>query len=344
MDIYQGRATFRRVDPIEVDGETLEAENFLIASGVKAAELTFPGSEYLIDNEEFLNLPSLPANLLFVGGGYISVEFASIARKAGSEATILQHSGRILNNFDSEMAGILSQHLSDSGIKILTDASVTRIEKKSDKFEIHYLKDGTAASVTADIVVHGAGREFDSDMGLDEAQVKWSRKGVVVNEFLQSASNPRVYAAGDSADTAGPKLTPVAVMEGGAVAENLIKGNSVKADYSGIPTTVFSSPPLAMVGITEAEANERGIKITVKKREMTSWYNSRRRMVPVSFYKVITDSESGKVIGAHILGENSEETINIFGLAIRLGIRVDTLLAMPYTYPSDTNDLRYMIG
>ncbi|AKA48300.1 hypothetical protein IX51_03400 [uncultured archaeon] len=344
IDVHRGRAKFIKPDTLEVEGKPLEAEKFLISSGVKAATLNFPGSEYLIDNEEFLNLPSLPKNLVFIGGGYISVEFASIARKAGSEATIIQHSDRILVNFDKEVAEVLSKQLKDSGIRTLTSSSVKEIQKSGGKYEIRLAKDGKEHSITADLVVHGAGREFDSDMGLEVGQVKWSRKGVAVNEYLQSVSNPRVYAAGDSADTSGPKLTPIAVMEGNIAAENIINGNSVKANYTGIPTSVFSSPPLAMVGITEEGASRKGIKTTVKKGEMTSWYNSRRRMVPSSFYKIIMNEDSSKILGAHILGENSEETINIFALAIRLGIDVKTLLSIPYTYPSDTNDIRYMIG
>ncbi len=344
IEVLHGKARFLRPDMLEVGGKKVEAEKILIASGVRAASLSFPGSEYLLDNEGFLSLPQLPKELVFVGGGYISVEFASIARKAGSEVTIIQHSGRILVNFDKEIADILTNQLRDSGIRILTNASVKEIKKAGSEYEIRLTRDGEYELVHADAVVHGAGREFDSDMGLNAGSVKWSRKGVVVNEYLQSVSNPIVYAAGDSADTAGLKLTPIAVMEGNIAAENLIHGNTARADYTGVPTTVFSSPPFAMAGITEDEASKKGIKVTVKKGEMTSWYNSRRRNVPRSFYKIILDQDSSKVLGAHILGENSEEIINIFSLAIRLNIEVKTLLSTPFTYPSDTNDIKYMIG
>lgn len=344
IEVMHGKARFVGPDRLEVDGKTLEAEKFLIASGVKAANLTFPGSEYLMDNEGFLSLPQLPKKLAFVGGGYISVEFASIARKAGSEVTIIQRSDRILANFDKEMAEILTGQLHDSGVEILTNASVKEIEKVNGKYQIQLTREGRDELVDADLVVHGAGREFDSDMGLTAGNVKWSRKGVAVNEYLQSVSNPRVYAAGDSADTAGLKLTPIAVMEGNVAAENLLQGNTVKADYTGVPTTVFSSPPLAMVGITEDEASRNGIKTVVKKGEMTSWYNSRRRSIPKSSYKIVLDQDSNKILGAHILGENSEEVINIYSLAIRLNIDVKTLLSTPFTYPSDTNDIKYMIG
>ena len=344
IQVLHGKARFLGPNLLDVQGETLESEKLLIASGVKAAALNFPGSEYLIDNEGFLSLANLPKNIVFIGGGYISVEFASIARKAGSQVTIIQHPERLLVNFDREVAGILTDLLRESGIKIITGTSVKEVKKSGGGYQIYLTRNGKEDSILTDLVVHGAGREFDSDMGLEAGQVKWSKKGVAVNDFLQSVSNPRVYAAGDSADTAGPKLTPIAVMEGSIAAENLLHGNSVKAEYIGIPTTVFSSPPMAMVGMTEDEAARKNINITVKKGEMTSWYNSARRMIPKSFYKVILDSESKRILGAHILGENSEEVINIFSLAIRLNIDVKTLMSTPFTYPSDTYDIKYMIG
>jgi glutathione reductase (NADPH) len=342
--VMHGRAKFTGPESINVDGRSVEGKQFLIASGVKASNIGFPGSEYLIDNEGFLSLPELPKKIVYIGGGYISVEFASIARKAGSDVTIIQHPDRLLVNFDREMVEILTGLLKDSGVKIITNASVKKIIKSNGGYSVVLSERGKDEIVPADLVVHGAGREFDSDMGLDAAQVKWSKKGVTVNEYLQSVSNPRVYAAGDSADTDGPKLTPVAVMEGHVAAENLLHGNSVKAGYTGIPTTVFTSPPLAMVGITEEDASRKNIAVTIKKGEMTNWYNSRRRGIPKAFYKVILDNGSKKVLGASILGENSEEVINIFALAIRIDIDVSTLLSTPFTYPSDTNDIKYMIG
>jgi glutathione reductase (NADPH) len=341
--VIHDRAKFTGPKSIDVDGRVLEAGQFLIASGVRAAKLDFPGSEYLIDNEGFLSMPELPKKIVFIGGGYISVEFASIARKAGSDVTIIQHSDRLLVNFDKEMVEVLTSLLVESGIRIVTSASVKEIKRSADSYSVSLSREGKDELVSADLVVHGAGREFDSDMGLDAAQVKWSRKGVTVNAYLQSVSNPLVYAAGDSADTDGPKLTPVAVMEGHTAAENFLHGNTLKTNYTGIPTTVFTSPPLAMVGITGEEAARKNIAVTIKKGEMTNWYNSRRRGILKAFYKVILDTDSNKILGAHILGENSEEVINIFALAIRLNIDVKTLISTPFTYPSDTNDIRYMI-
>ncbi len=344
IDVFHGRANFVSPDEIEVGNKRLQWKKLLIASGAKAASLDFPGSEHLVDNEGFMNLLSLPRRIVFIGGGYISVEFAGIASSAGADVTIIQHSPGILVNFDSDMAGIVSENLSNSGVKIITNASVKSVVKTKELFSVRYAKNGEEKEIIADLVVHGAGREFDSDMGLDTGNVRWSRRGILVNEYLQSISNPNVYAAGDSADTTGSKLTPVANLEGEVAAVNLTAGNSRNPEYRGIPTTVFSSPPLAMVGITEEKAIDLGLDIKVNKGEMSSWYNSRRRMLARTFYKIIMEKETGKILGAHVLGQNSEEVINIFALAIRFNLNAKQIASIPYTYPSDSNDVRYMLG
>jgi len=255
----------------------------------------------------------------------------------------VQRSGNLLANFDREAVDVLTSIIRESGIDVITESRVVEIRKNGDEYLVVIERSGNRVEINADLVVHGAGREFDSDMGLDLAGIEWNRRGVRVNEYLQSVSNPRVYAAGDSADTPAPKLTPVAVMEGEVVAENILKGNSKRADYRAIPTTVFSTPPLAMVGITEDEARKNSSNVTIRKGEMTSWYNSRRRSLPKTFYKVILDSNGEDILGAHILGENSEEVINVFSLAIWHALKVSDLRSMPFTYPSDVYDIKYML-
>ncbi len=344
IKVIRGRAAFVTTDTVAVGDRKLKSSRILIATGMKPSKLSFPGSEYVIDNEAFLDLRILPERLLFIGGGYISVEFASIAGKAGSKSTIVQRRERILMNFDADAVEELTRSLEHLGVAIMTNTTVKSIEKHNGEFEVTLESGGHTENVVVDSVVHGAGREFDSGLNPEVAGIKWTRRGVTVNEFLQSVSNPAVYAAGDAADTRAPKLTPVAVMEGRAAITNMLKGNSVRPDYSAIPTCVFSSPPLAMVGISDSEDLEKRGDIMVRKGKMSSWYNSRRRMIENAYYKVITDRKDGKILGAHIMGENAEETINIFSLAMRLGLTSEDLSSAPFIYPSDIYDIRYMLG
>src|SRR5262249_2264905 len=195
-----------------------------------------------------------------------------------------------------------------------------------------------------DMVVHAAGRapEID-DLNLGVADVEWNERGVRVNEFLQSVSNPSIYAAGDAAASGGPPLTPVASYEGTIVAANLLKGNQKKPNYVGIPTVVFAIPPLASVGLSEREANERGLKYRVKTEITSSWYSSRRVGEKYSGYKVLVEEGTDRILGAHLLGAQAAETINLFAVAIRSGMRATDLRHMVFSYPTHASDVPYML-
>lgn len=339
--IFRGTAKFSGENKLTVGNTRLEGKYILIASGNRAADLDFPGSQLLMDNEGFLSLEELPEKIAFVGGGYISVEFAGIANKSGARATILQRSGRILKNFDRDAASEVLKSLRDSGIEVVLDCKIQKIEAARGKFLVY--TEGSEKPMEVDLVVHGAGREFDREMVPEEGGVEWGRHGIKVNQYLQSTTNPQVYAAGDSADTGGLKLTPIAGLEGTVAAQNMLSGNRSVPYYNGTPTVVYSSPALSMVGLTEDEAERKGLKYTVKKGEQSTWYNSRRRGIRHAYYKILLEDGTGRVLGAHIFGENSEETINLFALAIRENIGAGKLSSIPYAYPSDTNDIRYML-
>jgi glutathione reductase (NADPH) len=194
-------------------------------------------------------------------------------------------------------------------------------------------------------VVHGAGRvpEID-DMHLAEAGIEWDPlHGVKVNEYLQSISNSAVYAAGDAAATEGSPLTPVSTYEGQIVADNLLNGNHRKPNYEGIPSVVFSVPPLASVGLQESAARDRGLAFRVNQEDTSSWYSSRRVAERYSGFKVLVDEPSGRILGAHLLGPDAGETINIFALAIRRGLTAADLKDVIFAYPTLGSDVKYMI-
>lgn len=194
------------------------------------------------------------------------------------------------------------------------------------------------------MVVHGAGRvpEID-DLDLATAGVESGRRGVLVNEFLQSVSNSRVYAAGDAADTAGYPLTPVAALEGRVVAENLLDGNKVQPDYAGTPTVAFTLPPIAAVGLSEEKARKRGLKFSVNSQDTSGWYSSRRVGEKYSASKVLVQADTGRILGAHLLGPSADELINIFALAIRRGLTADDLKDTIFAYPTHASDVGYMV-
>ena len=170
-----------------------------------------------------------------------------------------------------------------------------------------------------------------------------ARVGVTVNEYLQSVSNPAVYAAGDAAASGGFPLTPVAGMQGAIVASNLLKGNHRTPDYNGIPSVVFTVPPLASVGLREAAAREQGLRFKTNYQDTSDWYSSRRVRLRHSGFKVLVEEGSGRILGAHLLGTHAEEVISLFALAIRTGLRSSDLKHMVYSYPTSSSDVTYML-
>src|ERR1700737_1370635 len=162
------------------------------------------------------------------------------------------------------------------------------------------------------MAVHAAGRVPEiNDLNLDAAGIEWEKRGVRVNEFLQSVSIPGVYAAGDAAASGGPPLAAVASYEGQIVAANLLKGNHQRPNYLGIPSVVFTVPPLAAVGLREREASEQNLKFRVKKDMTSTWYSSRRVEETYSGHKVLVEEGTDRILGAHILGAQPGEGINL---------------------------------
>lgn len=342
---FHGRARFVGPTAIRVGEDVLEGQNVVVAAGAKPVDLKISGAEHVATSEQFLELDDLPERIVFIGGGYISFEFAHVAARAGSRATILHRGPRPLVRFDPDLVDQLLGRTRDLGVDVQLQAEVRAIIGGPGRLKIRASTEGGEREFDADLVVHGAGRvpEID-DMDLPQAGVEWDpQRGVKVNEYLQSISNPAVYAAGDAAATEGPPLTPVAGYEGQIVADNLLEGNHRKPNYEGIASVVFTIPPLASVGLQERTARDRGLQFRMNHQNTSSWYSSRRVGEQCSGFKVLVDETSGGILGAQLLGPGAEETINIFALAIRKGLTAADLKGMLFAYPTHGSDVQYMV-
>jgi glutathione reductase (NADPH) len=282
--------------------------------------------------------------VVFVGGGYIGFEFAHIAARAGAEVQIFHRSARPLPRFEPDLVAQLVEATRSLGVDVQLDSTVEAIERHEDEFTVRVRTESGARDVKADLVVHSAGRvpEID-DLALERAGIAFGSDGVTVNEYLQSVSNPDIYAAGDAVNSGGFRLTPVAGMQGRVVASNLLQGNHDTPDYTGISSVVFTTPPLSRVGLDEAGARELGLRFRVNRGDTSGWYTSRRMGLENTGYKVLVEEDTDRVLGAHLLGANSEEVINIFALAIRAGLRATDLAGFVYTYPTAASDVGYML-
>jgi glutathione reductase (NADPH) len=341
---FHGRAHFAGPNMIQVGDDMLEAKHIVIASGAWPAKLSIEGEERLIASDKFLELEELPRRIVFVGGGYISFEFAHVAARAGSQVTILHRGLHGLERFDRDLVDRLVKWSRQIGIDVQLETSVKSVEKNLTGLVVRASQRGEEKEYPADLVVHGAGRapEID-DLDLSKGGIDRERQGVKVNDYLQSASNPAVYAAGDCAASGNPPLTPVAGYEGQIVAANLLRGNRLKADYGSVPSVVFTIPPLAAVGLDERRARKRALRYRIGSGDMSTWYASRRIGESCAAYKVLVEEGTERILGAHLLGSHAEEHINLFALAIRKGLQASDLKDTIYSYPTHISNTPYVI-
>jgi len=341
---FHGRARFAGPTTVQVGEETLEGRYVVIATGEAPANLEIPGVQYLTTSDQFLELDELPRRILFIGGGYIAFEFAHVAALAGSQVTVLHRGRRPLALFDPDLVDQLVERTRELGIDLRLETQAIGIEKGSAQLNVQAMGSGETRTFQTDMVVHSAGRVPEiSDLNLDVAGIEWDRRGVRVNDFLQSVSIPAIYAAGDAAASEGLPLASVASYEGQVVAANLLKGNHQRPNYLGIPSVVFTVPPLAAVGLSEREAREQNLKFRVKMQMTSTWYSSRRVAESYSGYKVLVEESTDLILGAHILGSEAGEVINLFALAIRSGMRATDLKHILFAYPTSGSNMARML-
>jgi glutathione reductase (NADPH) len=285
----------------------------------------------------------MPPRVLFVGGGYVSFEFAHVAARAGAQVTILHRGTRPLEGFDPDLVGMLMRRSREAGIQIEVGLDVRAVDAAGDRLVVRGVQQGVEKSFATDLAVHGAGRVPDlDDLDLAAGGVTREKGGVTVNQYLQSVSNPAVYAGGDAA-ASGPPLTPKADHDVGVLVTNLLEGNKRSPNYEGIASAVFTIPPLASVGLTEEGARKTGRRFRVTHQDTAGWFNTRRVGETASGFKVLIDEETDHILGAHLLGPRADEVINLFAIAVRLRIPARELQQVICAYPTYSSDVHYML-
>ena len=344
IDMYHEAASFLSENILSVGEKEIKADKIVIATGARPRTLEFPGAEFAMTSTDFLDLPEMPESLLFIGGGYIGFEFAHIAARAGAEVTIVHRSKKPLKNFEEDIVSHLIEASEDLGINLVLETEVCGIEKIDAGYKVKGNYKGEYRFFGADLVVNSAGRVPDiSELNLDKAGVEFNQRGIIVNEYLQSSTNPGVYAAGDVAATEGLPLTPVSTLEGYLAADNIIEPGANKVEYPPIPTVVFTLPTMAAVGLTETRADAEGYDYKVNYQDASGWFNAKRQQVPAYAFKVIIDKDTDTILGAHLIGPNAEEVINLFALYIKTGLEVTEIKKMVFTYPTLASDIKYML-
>ncbi len=337
-----GTARFSAPGVVQVADRALHAKHFHIATGARPMTLGIPGEELLTTSTEFLELESIPSRIAFVGGGFIAFEFAHIARRAGvSGVTILQRGERPLVRFDPDLVDLQMERTRKLGIDVRCESCVEELVQDGDELRVEFSTPQGREEMVCDLVVHGAGRVPNLEaLNLKVADVDVGPRGVRVNEYLRSVSNPAVFAVGDCADTGAPNLTPVSANEARIAAKNLIAGEDVRRmEYPPIPSVVFTLPPVARVGLLEEEARQQGMEFDVNLQKTGQWYSSMRVGERYSAYKTLVEKGTGRILGAHLIGPGAEEQINLFAMAMGAGLTTNHLKGVIFAYPSYASDL-----
>ncbi len=339
-DVFRGTAKFVGPNAVEVDGTVLEGENIVIATGSKPRPLPIPGAEQMITSDEVLSEERQPGEVVFIGGGVIAMEFSHVYARAGTKVTILEVMPRLLPRVEADAVAAVQTESERIGITVKTSVDVKEITKANGKLRVVYQHDGQELTVDADRVVNGAGRIANVDtLDLDAGNVKHDRVAVDIDEYLRSTSNPSVWVCGDSLVTSA-QLSPLATYEGRIVGQNIVNGPTVKPDYAVIPSCVYTVPALSTVGLTEDEAKEKGLDVKVSTNDMTDWFSGKSYAESVAWAKVLVDEGEDRIVGAHMVGHQSEDLIHLFAMAMRHGIPASTLKDDMFAFPTFSSDVK----
>ncbi|HEX8184778.1 MAG TPA: NAD(P)/FAD-dependent oxidoreductase [Blastocatellia bacterium] len=344
VDLIQGSPRFVSRNALEVSGRVIESGAVVVATGSVPRPLNFEGAELTRTSNEILALRKVPGDLVIIGAGVVAMEFGQVFARLGSCVKIITPGTQVLSGEDEDMVASLVEFSSKLGIEFIFTARIKSLRRKDEGLLMEFEANGKASTARADFVLNAAGRVASiNELALDKAGVETDRRGVIVNDYLRSPSNPAIFAAGDAHGRL--QLSPIASYEGRIVAKNFLEGDTERVNYDAVPRAVYTVPPLASVGLTEAEARKRGLDVTVASSNMEGWkVYAIIEGGQVARAKIIIEKGSGRIVGAHLYGGAAGENINLFALAMRFGIKADDLKQMVYAYPTLASALPYTFG
>ncbi|MHA7055766.1 dihydrolipoyl dehydrogenase family protein [Aquimarina sp. M1] len=342
ITLYHQSPKFIDTNTLSVEGKTIKAKKIVIASGLTPKPLDIEGSSLTSLSDDFLTLEELPKSMIFIGGGYIGMEFAHMAARFGVEVTVIESGDRPLSVFDKDMVAYIIKASKDIGINFIFNAKVTKIEELRKNKRVYYHLDGKDEEVKAEVIFNTTGRvpSFDN-LALENGNISFSNKGINVDKYLQNITNKDVYACGDISDNALP-LTPFSSREGKIVAHNIRYGNHKKAEFPETPSVAFTLPNIASVGLSEQQAKKLGNNVEILNRDASGFYNAKRINEKIYAYKTIVENDTGRILGAHLVGPEAGEVINFFAMAMYNKMTISEIKDMIFTYPSWAGDIQYM--
>ncbi|MBD2727882.1 glutathione-disulfide reductase [Nostoc sp. FACHB-892] len=328
VELIPSRATLVDSHTVEVDGRKVTADKILIAVGGRPIKPDLPGMEYGITSNEIFHLKEQPKHIVILGAGYIGTEFACIMRGLGSQVTQITRGDKILRGFDEDIPTEIEEGMTNQGIRLIKNNVVKTVERVPEAFKLT-LSGEDQQPVIADVFLVATGRTPNVDgLGLENAGVDVvdssiegpgysTTNAIAVNEYSQT-SQSNIFAIGDVTDRIN--LTPVAIGEGRAFADSEFGNNRREFSHETVPTAIFSTPEAATVGWTETEAREKlGDAVKIFCTRFRPMYHSLTGKQEKTMMKLVIDSNTDKVLGAHMVGDNAAEIIQGVAIAVKMG-------------------------
>lgn len=340
VDVYLGNTKFLGPSSVEVDGNCLEFDRAVIATGARASEPVIPGLREIgfYTNENIFTLTELPRRMVVVGAGPIGCELAQSFQRFGSQVTLLTHGSKILSKEDADAGEIVRQQLERDGIRLLHKTEPMGVEQRGEEKILWVSRDGQKEALAFDVLLLGIGRQPNVEgMALEAAGVKFSSQGVEVDDRLRT-TNPRIYAAGDICSRF--KFTHAADAMARIVLANSLFFGRRKASNLIMPWCTFTDPEVAHVGYYETEARRAGIEVATLTESLSHVDRAILDGEDQGFARVHYNKKSGKILGGTIVARHAGEMINELTLAITTGQKVGTLATAIHPYPTQAEVLK----
>jgi glutathione reductase (NADPH) len=338
VTIVRSRAELADAHQVRIcnTGETIRARYILIATGgapFHGAEIA--GLDHVISSNEAFHLKEFPKRILIQGGGYIAVEFAGIFNGLGSDVTLIYRGDNILRGFDDDVREHLRLEMEGRGIKIVTRKTVAAVERTDHGLCVE-LSDNE--SIMADQAMFAIGRKPNvAGMGLKAVGVRLNDKMAIEVDEYSRTSVPHIYAVGDVTDRVN--LTPVAIREGHAFADTVFGGRPTRVDHANVPTAVFSEPELGVIGLTEAQARKTLAKVDIYKTSFRTMKMALAGRNTRSFFKLVVDGSTDRIVGCHIVGHEAGEMIQLVGIAVKMNATKADFDAVMAVHPTAAEEL-----
>ena len=320
-------------------GRTITARYILIAVGAWPVLPEFPGVEHCLTSNEVFHLPEFPRRVVIQGAGYIALEFAGIFNALGALVTVVNRSDQILRGYDESLRDRLLQITMARGIDYKFNSPIRSVEKQDDGSLL--VTAGTRDPFIADAVLIATGRQPKTNgLGLESVGITLGEKGEIPVDEYSATSCPSIYAVGDVTDRV--QLTPIAIREGQAFADTVFGDTPTTVDYGSIPSAVFSQPPLASVGLTEGQARNRYGNVKVYTSDFRPMKNVFAERMERGLYKLVTEANTGKILGIHMIGPEAPEILQAAAIAVKAGLTKADFDATVALHPSMAEELVLM--